>query len=73
MVKRNDDEIEVATNQMIHSEGWDCLVTELNDRLAYIDLEASKSIEPNMALACFRERLGILFVIERAKELAGEA
>lgn len=66
----NKQEVQSALGELVHSEGWECLCRELKERLDYIDSVAAQNSDPDVALACYRERIGILYVMNRAVELS---
>lgn len=55
--------------QLLKSEGFRVLEVVLNNRILDLDSRMQLTIDPNEALACIKEKNGILFFMDTARDL----
>ena len=58
-----------AIAELLRSDGWKFLVDELAEELENIDFKAKSNMSEEISFACMQKRLGILYVINRAKDI----
>ncbi len=56
-------------SQVLNSEGFKLLEAEMNSRLVDLDVIMNNTINPNEAFACIKEKIGILFFVDTAKDM----
>ena len=70
MSEDNKDKIKaVAIQQLLSSDGWKYLLEEITEELENIDMQAAKDMSTDVGYSCMQRRLGILYIVNRAKDI----
>lgn len=56
-------------SQLLASDGYKIVEQEVNNRILDLDMTMKTTADPNVAFACIKEKNGILFFVDTAKEL----